>query len=80
MFGDKRFCKDLSELDKVAKDLSEEEFGKRLCASFVRFGIDNFIGGCLITATGGIAGILGINGIRKIKEKKKCKELTDTDK
>lgn len=79
MFGEKRFINDLGALDKIANDLSEEEFGKKLCDSIVRFVKTNFIAGCLVTAAGGVAGILGTKYIRQIKEKKN-KELEETDK
>lgn len=83
MFGVNRFCKDLNKLGNIANDLSEDEYGKKLCEAIVRLTKTNFIAGGLITAAGGVAGILGTKYVRKIKEKKKkmkMKELESTDK
>lgn len=80
MFGVNRFCKDLNKLGEIANNLSEEEYGKKLCEAIVRLTKTNFIAGGLITAAGGVAGMVGTKYVRKIKEKKKVKELKDADK
>lgn len=80
MFGVNRFCKDLNKLGSIANDLSEDEYGKKLCEAIVRLTKTNFIAGGLITAAGGVAGFLGLKCIENRNAKKKVKELEEADK